>query len=51
MNNNLRISGLTFLLDVTGHFNSLNIQLQGKDKLITEMFDKIKPFKVKLPTI
>jgi hypothetical protein len=30
---------------VTGHLNTLNKVLQGKDKLITEMFDSIKAFK------
>jgi hypothetical protein len=35
-------------VDVTGHLNTLNKELQGKDKLITEMFDSIKAFKVKL---
>jgi hypothetical protein len=33
---------------VTGHLNTLNKELQGKDTLITEMFDSIKAFKVKL---
>jgi hypothetical protein len=36
------------LVDVTDHLNTLNKELQGKDKLITEMFDSIKVFKVKL---
>jgi hypothetical protein len=35
-------------VDVTGHLNTLNKELQGKDKLITEMFASIKAFKVKL---
>jgi hypothetical protein len=42
------ISDLAFFMDVTGHLNTLNKELQGKDKLITEMFDSIKAFKVKL---
>jgi hypothetical protein len=35
-------------MDVTGYLNTLNKELQGKDKLITEMFDSIKAFKDKL---
>jgi hypothetical protein len=35
-------------VDVTSHLNTLNKELQGKDKLITEMFYCIKAFKVKL---
>jgi hypothetical protein len=35
-------------MDVTGHLNTLNRELQGKDNLFTEMFDSIKAFKVKL---
>jgi hypothetical protein len=42
------ISDSAFFVDVTGHLNTLNKELQGKDKLITEMFDSIKAFKVKL---
>lgn len=35
-------------MDVTGHFNTLNKELQGTDKLITVMSDGIKAFKVRL---
>jgi hypothetical protein len=44
------INGPSFFMDVTGHLNtnSFNKELQGKDKLITEMFDSIKAFKVVL---
>jgi hypothetical protein len=41
------ISDLAFFADVTGHLDTLNKVLQGKDKFITEMFDSIKAFKVK----
>jgi hypothetical protein len=47
VNDELWISDLTFLADVTGHLNSLK-QLRGKKKLITEMSDTIKAFKVKI---
>jgi hypothetical protein len=33
------ISDLAFFVDVTGHWNTLNKELQSKDKFITEMFD------------
>jgi hypothetical protein len=36
------------LVDVTGHLNSLNKELQGKDKLITDLSDNIKAFSVKI---
>jgi hypothetical protein len=42
------ISDLASFVDVTGQLNTLNKELQGKHKLITEMFDSIKAFKVKL---
>jgi hypothetical protein len=44
------ISGPSFFMDVTDHLNmnSFNEELQGKDKLITEMFDSIRAFKVVL---
>jgi hypothetical protein len=35
-------------VNVTGHLNILNKELQGRDKLITEMSDIIKAFKVTL---
>jgi hypothetical protein len=35
-------------VDVTDHLNNLNKELQGKDKLITDMYNNIKAFRVKL---
>jgi hypothetical protein len=40
---------LAFLVFVTRHLNSLNKELHGKYKLITEMYDNIKAFKDTLP--
>jgi hypothetical protein len=37
-----------FLADVNGHLNNRNKKLQGKDKLITDMYDIVKALKVKL---
>jgi hypothetical protein len=48
LNNEGWITNLAFLVDVTGHLKNLNRELQGKYKLITNMYDNIKAFKVKL---
>lgn len=42
------ISDLCFLTDITNHLNILNTRLQGKGKLINEMFDMINSFSSKL---
>jgi hypothetical protein len=42
------ITDLAFLVDVTGHMNKFNKELQGKDKLITDMCNNIMAFRVKL---
>jgi hypothetical protein len=47
VNDGLWTSDSAFLVDLTGHFNSPNKDLQGKQKLITEMFDNIREFEVK----
>jgi hypothetical protein len=39
---------LACLVDVTGHLNNLNKELQGEDKLITDMYNNIKAFRAKL---
>jgi len=39
---------LAFLTDVIECLNGLNLQLQGKDKLICDMYSHIKAFQVKL---
>ncbi|XP_035500193.1 general transcription factor II-I repeat domain-containing protein 2-like [Scophthalmus maximus] len=39
---------LAFLADVTAHLNVLNLHLQGRDRIITDMYDTVKAFKVKL---
>jgi hypothetical protein len=36
-----------FLVDVTDYLNNLNKELQGKDKLITDMYNNIKAFRFK----
>lgn len=39
---------LAFLADITAHLNALNLQLQGRDHMITDMYDAVKAFQVKL---
>ena len=39
---------LAFLDDVATHLNFLNLQLQGRDRMITDMYDAVKAFQVKL---
>jgi hypothetical protein len=42
------ITDLAFLVDVTGQLNNHNKALHSKDKLITDMYNNIKAFRVKL---
>lgn len=39
---------LAFLIDITTFLNELNIKLQGKGKLLSDMYTDIKSFQVKL---
>ena len=39
---------LAFLTYITHHLNELNLKLQGKKQIITQMYDQVKSFKVKL---
>ncbi|CAM5161300.1 unnamed protein product [Natator depressus] len=42
------ICNLAFLTDGTDHLNTLNLKLQGRKQVITQMYDSVKSFKVKL---
>ncbi|KAL3989177.1 hypothetical protein ACER0C_013495 [Sarotherodon galilaeus] len=39
---------LAFMVDVTEHLNNLNKQLQGRNKVVTQYYDSIRSFKLKL---
>ena len=39
---------LAFMVDVTEHLNSLNKILQGRNKVVTQYYDNIRAFKLKL---
>ncbi|KAK7893162.1 hypothetical protein WMY93_022314 [Mugilogobius chulae] len=39
---------LAFLCDVTNHLSALNLQLQGRGRTVTDMYDSVRAFKVKL---
>ena len=43
-----RLSKLAFLVDITEKLNYLNESLQGKEKLILNLFAEIKAFEAKL---
>jgi len=47
-NNELWISNFAFVVDMSNHLNSLNKRFQAKDKLIAEMYENIRIFKLKL---
>jgi hypothetical protein len=42
------ISDFAFLVDMTQHLNDLNLQLQGRNQLVNDIFAHVKAFEVKL---
>jgi len=42
------LQDLSFMVDITKHLSNLNLKLQGKDQIITNINDHIKAFKCKL---
>ena len=38
---------LAFLSDIVSHFNMLNLQLQGRGHIITDMYGAVRAFKIK----
>jgi hypothetical protein len=43
------ISDFAFLVDMTQHLNDLNLQLQGRNQLVNDIFTHVNAFEVKLP--
>jgi hypothetical protein len=39
---------LTFVVDITTYLSELNVKLQGKVKLLSDMFSDLKAFEIKL---
>lgn len=39
---------LAFLVDITQHLNFLNVNMQGRNKLVTEYYDSVRAFQSKL---
>lgn len=42
------IQDLAFMVDITGHLDFLNTKMQGRNKLVTELYDSIRTFEMKL---
>ncbi|XP_045442552.1 general transcription factor II-I repeat domain-containing protein 2-like [Pipistrellus kuhlii] len=42
------LQDLSFMVDITKHLHDLNLKLQGRDEIITNMCDQVKAFKCKL---
>ncbi|XP_068235711.1 general transcription factor II-I repeat domain-containing protein 2-like [Palaemon carinicauda] len=48
LNDMFCLKDLAFMVDITDHLNNLNIQMQGKNKLVTEFYDLIRALEIKL---
>ena len=48
LTNNEWLNDLAFLVDITGHLNNLNVQLQESNKLFTNLCNYCASFKMKL---
>lgn len=44
----LWLQDLAFMVDITEHLNNLNKMLQGRKKIVTQYYDSIRAFKLKL---
>lgn len=42
------LADLAFLVDITELLNILNLQLQGRDQIITQLYDHVRALKQKL---
>lgn len=48
LTNNEEMSSVCFLSDIMSHLNSLNLQLQGKNHTVADMYEAIEAFQAKL---
>ena len=48
LTNNGGLNDLTFLVDITCHFNKLNLKFQGSNRLFTNLCNDVDSFKMKL---
>ena len=48
LKNSKWVEDLAFMVDITDHLQFLNKQLQGRNKIVTELYDAICAFKLKL---
>lgn len=48
LNDSAWVQDLAFMVDMTEHLNYLNIKLQGRNKLVTDLHDSIHAFELKL---
>jgi hypothetical protein len=42
------LQDLAFMVDIAGHLSDLNLKLQGKQQVVTSLYDAIEAFKTKL---
>lgn len=42
------VQDLAFMVDITQHLNTLNTKLQGRNRVVTQYYDSISAFKMKL---
>jgi hypothetical protein len=43
------VCGLAFLMDICGHLNDLNSKLRGKCQLVSELYNNVSAFQMRLP--
>ncbi|XP_068580201.1 general transcription factor II-I repeat domain-containing protein 2-like [Cebidichthys violaceus] len=48
LRNKMFLCEVAFLCDITSHLNALNLQLQGRGRVITDMYATVRAFKTKL---
>ena len=48
LQNDSWLMDLAFLVDITTHLNELNTKIQGKNQIVTQLYEHIKAFRLKL---